>query len=81
MNLWLDAKIAEGLSGYVELQSRGSDGFQTWGTNRGDNASNQMMFENESFNSIQFRYAYIDFMIPGHASRHQNWSFSCYSWP
>mgnify|MGYP001562046674 FL=1 len=65
MNLWLDAKIAEGLSGYVELQSRGSDGFQTWGTNRGDNASNQMMFENESFNSIQFRYAYIDFMIPG----------------
>ena len=67
INLWVDAKIAEGLKGYIELQTGNgaSKGWFNWGVNRGDNASNQMMFENEAFGTAQFRYAYIDFMVPG----------------
>ena len=40
VNLWVDAKVAEGLSVYVEFQSRGSDGFQAWGTSRTTSTSN-----------------------------------------
>lgn len=66
VNLWLDAKIAEGLSGYVELQSKGADGFQTWGTARTntDAAPNSMFNENRAVSNFAVRYAYIDFMIP-----------------
>ncbi len=66
VNLWIDAKIAEGLKGYVELQSRGADGFQTWGTARTntDAAPNSFMNENRGFSAMNIRYAYIDFMIP-----------------
>ncbi len=37
VNLWVDAKIAEGLRGYIELQSGGatsSKGWMNWGTSR-----------------------------------------------
>ena len=66
VNLWIDAKIAEGLKGYVELQSRGADGFQTWGAARTntDAAPNSFMNENRGFSAMNIRYAYIDFMIP-----------------
>ena len=37
VNLWVDAKVAEGLKGYIELQSGGatsSKGWMKWGTSR-----------------------------------------------
>jgi hypothetical protein len=68
VNIWVDAKVAEGLKGYVELQSGGgaSKGWFTLGTGRtsADAAPNSFMYENESLGGIQIRYAYIDFMIP-----------------
>lgn len=66
VNLWIDAKIAEGLSGYVELQTAGADGFQIWGTSRAntDAAPNSLLNENRALSNMEVRYAYIDFMIP-----------------
>ncbi|MFZ3063883.1 MAG: hypothetical protein WA277_01185, partial [Nitrospirota bacterium] len=68
VNLWVDAKIAEGLKGYVELQSgRGTtDGFLAWGTARTstDAAPNSLFNENRGLGYMEIRYAYIDFMIP-----------------
>ncbi|MFZ3089349.1 MAG: hypothetical protein WA240_01895 [Nitrospirota bacterium] len=66
VNLWVDAKIAEGLKGYVELQSDGSDGFTAWGTSRPTStaAPNSFLNENRSYGAMEIRYAYIDFMIP-----------------
>ncbi len=66
VNLWVDAKIAEGLKGYVELQSAGADGFQTWGTSRTntDTAPNSLLNENRALSYMEVRFAYIDFMIP-----------------
>ncbi|MBI5043640.1 MAG: hypothetical protein HZC10_07400 [Nitrospirae bacterium] len=68
VNIWVDAKIAEGLKGYVELQSGGgaSKGWFTLGTGRtnADSAPNSFFYENEALGGIQIRYAYIDFMIP-----------------
>ncbi len=66
VNLWVDAKIAEGLKGYVELQSAGADGFQTWGASRTntDTAPNSLLNENRGLSLLEIRYAYIDFMIP-----------------
>ena len=66
VNLWVDAKVAEGLKGYVELQSDGSKGWQSWGTSRttGTSAPNSFLMENQSYGAMEIRYAYIDFMIP-----------------
>jgi len=77
VNLWVDAKIAEGLKGYVELQTGTaggctSDGFVGWGNKIGcssgrlynDAAPNSMFNENRGLGYMEIRYAYIDFMIP-----------------
>lgn len=66
VNLWVDAKITEGLKGYVELQSDGPDGFTTWGDARPTStaAPNSLLNENRSYGAMEIRYAYIDFMIP-----------------
>lgn len=68
VNLWVDAKIAEGLKGYVELMTGNgaSKGWFTWGTTRtaSDTAPNSLLNENQAFGTASIRYAYIDFMIP-----------------
>jgi hypothetical protein len=67
VNLWVDAKVAEGLKGYVELMSGygASKGWFYWGQYRtSDAAPNSVLYENNSFGFMQIRYAYIDFMIP-----------------
>lgn len=69
VNVWVDAKVAEGLKGYVELMTGNgaSKGWVYWGTARSntDSASNSMFNENRAVSNIAVRYAYIDFMIPG----------------
>lgn len=66
VNVWVDAKVAEGLKGYIELQSDGSKGWQNWGSTRttGTAAPNSLLNENQSYGAMEIRYAYIDFMIP-----------------
>ncbi len=66
VNIWVDAKIAEGLKGYVELQTGNgaSKGWFNWGTSTGDAAPNSLLYENDALGYMSVRYAYIDFMIP-----------------
>ena len=70
VNLWVDAKVAEGLKGYVELMTGygASKGWIYWGgasTTASDTAPNSLLNENRALSFMQIRYAYIDFMIPG----------------
>jgi hypothetical protein len=68
--LHVDAKVAEGLEGYIELDSDSQDSFTNstnrWGLDTNVPASGALIhYLNHTDNALSIRQAWINFMVPG----------------